>query len=110
MLDGSPWIARVQRTIAFNHKRLNNVVPYQLEVWMTNPVTQAGFRAREEIVDDGNLMSEEHEAVHKVGTHKTGAASDEDAFSLGGRDELDRGKARQSGVRNGVRVWMEDGL
>jgi hypothetical protein len=45
-----------------------------------------------------------------VGSDETGAAGDQDTFALRGRQELDRWEARESGVGDGVVVWMEYGL
>jgi hypothetical protein len=55
-------------------------------------------------------VTKKHESVNKVGAHEASAAGYKDALSLGRRNKLDRGEARQSGVGDGIGVGMIDRL
>ena len=47
-------------TITLDHEWLDNVMSDQLEVGMPDPVADGGLGAGEEIVDDGDLVTQEH--------------------------------------------------
>lgn len=89
-------------TITFNHEWFDNIVSHHLEVGVANPVTDSGLGSSKEVIDDGNLMTEEHKAVNEMGADKSSATGDKDPLALRGRKQLDGGEARKSGVRNGV--------
>ena len=55
-------------------------------------------------------MSKQHEAVDEVGPHKTRTTCDKDTFPHRGRKQFYRRESRQSGIRDGMRVWVEDSL
>lgn len=98
------------RTIALNHERLDDIVADQLKVGMADPVTKTGLGAREEVVEDSDLMAEQHETIDQMRTDKAGPSGDEDTFAVRGGEKLDRGEAGKGGVGDGLRVRVEDGL
>lgn len=55
---------------------------HHLEVRVTNPVTDGGLGSSEKVVDDGDLMAEEHETVNEMGTNKSSTASNKDPLAL----------------------------
>ena len=73
-------------------------------------MTDGRFGASEEVVEDGDLMAEEHKAVDQVRADETGATGDENALALGRREELDGREAGEGGVGDRLAVGMEDGL
>ena len=74
----------------------------KFKVRVTNPVRNGGLGASEEVVEDGYFMAKEHEAIHKVGTHKTSTTSDKDALPLGRGQQLDGWKMCDGGIGNGM--------
>ena len=97
-------------TVALNHERLDDIMSDHLKVGVTDPVTDGGLGAGEEIVDDRDFMTQEHQTVDEMRSDETGAAGNQDALALRWGQELDRWEARESGIRDGMRVWMEDGF
>lgn len=71
-------------TVALCHVRLDDVVPDQFEIGMTDPMTDGRFGTGEEIIEDGDFVSEQHETVDEVRPDETGTACDEDTLSLVG--------------------------
>lgn len=69
---------------------------------MTDPVRDGGLGASEKVVEDGYIMAKEHEAIHKVGTHKTSTTSDEDALPLSRGQQLDGRVMCDGRIGNGV--------
>lgn len=49
-----------QKLLTFNVQGLNDIVIYQFEVLMTNPVLHISFPARKEVVHNCNLMAIHH--------------------------------------------------
>lgn len=98
------------RTIALDHERLNDIVADHLEVGVTDPVGQAGLGTSEEVVDNGDIVAQEHETVDEMGADETSTTGDEDALALGGREKFHGREAGEGGVGDGLRVWVVDGL
>lgn len=99
-----------ERTVTFDHERLDNVMSDHLKVGVSDPVTDGGLGAGEEVVEDGDFVAQEHESVDQVGSDETSSAGDEDALPVGMREEFDGREAGEGGVGDGVVVWVEDGL
>ena len=68
------------------------------------------FGPGEEVVKDGDFVTEDHEAVDEMGADEAGTAGDEDALALGRREEFDGREAGEGGVGDRLAVGMEDGL
>lgn len=49
-----------QKLLTFNVQGLNDIMIYQFEVLMTNPVFHISFPARKEVVHNCNLMAIHH--------------------------------------------------
>lgn len=64
-----------QRLPTFNVQGLNDIMIYQFEVLMTNPVLHISFPARKEVVHNCNLMAIHHQFVSKMRTHKPCSSS-----------------------------------
>jgi len=77
---------------------------------MTDPVTDGGLGTGEEIINDGDFMTQEHQTVDEVRSDKTGAAGNQDTLALGRGQELDRWETRESCIGDRVGVWVEDGF
>ncbi|RUS33145.1 hypothetical protein BC938DRAFT_472897 [Jimgerdemannia flammicorona] len=75
--------------IDFDHERIDDVVPNELEVRVSKPVLYVSLISREEVVEDNDVMSHEHETVDEMGPHKSRAAGDENAFLLAGTKGTD---------------------
>lgn len=60
-----------------------------LKVGVANPVTDGGLGAGEEVVEDGNFVTKEHEPVDEMRSDEASTASDEDALPVGRREKLD---------------------
>ena len=56
--------------------------------------------AGEEVVKDGYFVTEEHEPVDEMGSHKPSTASDQDSFSQRWSEELDWRETRKGGIRD----------
>lgn len=87
-----------RRTITFDHEGFDDIVSDHFKVGVANPVTDGGLGSGEKVVKDGDFMAQEHQSVYQVGTDKTGTTSNEDTFTLGRREEFDRGKTGEGGV------------
>lgn len=81
-----------------------------LEVRVANPVANGGFRTSEEVVEHGDFVAEEHQAVNEMRANETGTTGDEDAFALGWSEKPDGGEAGEGGVGDGLDVGVEDRL
>jgi hypothetical protein len=77
---------------------------------MSDPMTDGSLGTGEEVVEDGNVMAEEHKAIDEVRADETSTASDQDALALGGRKKFDRREASESCVRDRVVFGIIDGL
>lgn len=93
-------------TIALNHEGLNNVVTNHLKVGVTNPVAYGGFRSSEEIVEDGDFMTQEHQTVDEMRANEAGASSNEDALAVGWSKESNGSETSEGRVRDGVGIRM----
>ena len=80
------------------------------KVRVTDPVANSSLGAGEEVVQDGNLVAEEHKTVNQMGADEAGATGDENALALRRREEFDRREAREGCVGDGLGVWVVDGL
>ncbi|PPQ79576.1 hypothetical protein CVT25_003458 [Psilocybe cyanescens] len=85
-------------TIAFNHKRFNNIVSDHFKVGMTNPMADGSLGAGKEVVENCNFMTEKHQSVNKMGANEASTTGDQDAFTLRRSKQFDRGETRKSGV------------
>lgn len=52
----------------------------------SHPMREGALAAAEKVVEDDDVVTEEHEPVYEVRADKAGAAGDEDAFLLGARE------------------------
>lgn len=98
--------------VTFNHEGLNDVVTNHLKVGMANPVADSGFRASEEVVQDGDFMTKEHQTVNEMRANEAGASGNEDALAVGWSKEPNGGETSESRVRDrvGIRVINRLGL
>ena len=101
---------RCSRTIALDHKGFDDIVANQFKVGVADPMRDARFGTGEKVVEHGDLVAEEHEAVDEMGADKACTARDEDAFSVGLGKELDRGETAEGGVGDGLRLGVIDRL
>lgn len=97
-------------TVTFNHEWFDDIVSNYLKVGVADPVADSGLGTSEEVVDDSDLVTQEHEAVDEVGSDKTSATGNQDTLALRWGQEFDGRETREGGVGNSVAVWMEDGL
>ena len=81
---------------------------YHLKVGMTDPVTDGGLGAGEEIIDDGDFVTQEHQAVDEMRSDKTSAAGNQDSLAFRRRQKFDRWETRESRIGDRVGVWVED--
>ena len=77
---------------------------------MAGPVIDSGFGTSEEVIDNRDLMSEEHQPIDQMRANKSSTARDEDALALGWRQKFDGWEAIKRGVRNGVIIGIMDSL
>jgi hypothetical protein len=101
---------RCSRTIALDHEGFDDIVANQFKVGVADPVRDARFGAGEEVVEDGDLVAEEHESVDEMRADKACAARDEDALPAGLRKKLDGGETAEGGVGDGLRLGVIDRL
>jgi len=83
---------------------------YHLKVGMADPVTDGGLGAGEEVIDDSDFMTQEHQTVNEMGSNETSAAGNQDTLALRRRQELDRWETREGCIGDRVGVWVEDGF
>ena len=60
-------------TVTFNHEWFDDIVSNYLKVWVADPVADSGLGTGEEVVDDGNFVTQEHKTVDEVGSDETSA-------------------------------------
>ena len=89
-------------TVALSHVGLHDVMPDHLEIGMANPMADGGFRASKEIIEDRDLVSEEHQTVDEVRPDESRSSSDEDTLSLVGGEQLDGRETAEGRVRDRV--------
>lgn len=46
-------------------------IPYDFEIWMTNPVGDVHLGACEVVVDADNIVTHDHQAVYQMGSDET---------------------------------------
>ena len=97
-------------TVAFNHEWLDDIVSNHLKVGMPDPVTDSSLGTGEEVIEDGNFVTQEHEAIDEVRSNETSAAGNQDTLALRCRQERDGRETRQRGIGDRMGVRMEDGL
>jgi hypothetical protein len=85
-------------TVTLNHEWFKDIVSNQLKVGMIDPVGDARLGTGEKVVEHGDLMTEEHEAVDQMEADEACTTCDEDALMARLGEKLDRGKATESGV------------
>jgi hypothetical protein len=64
-----------QLTINLDKEWLNNVVSNELKVGVTDPVRNGGPRTGEEVIENGNFVTEQHQSVDQVGADETSTTS-----------------------------------
>ena len=97
-------------TVTFNHEWFDDIVSNHLKIGVADPVTDSSLGTSKEVVNDGNLMTQEHETVDEVGSNETSAAGNQDTLALRWRQEFDGRETRESGIGDSTAVWVEDGL
>jgi hypothetical protein len=55
----------------------------QFKIGMANPVTDSCLGTSKKIIENGDLVPEEHEAINKMGANEAGPAGDENTLALG---------------------------
>ena len=97
-------------TVTFNHEWFDDIVSNYLKVWVADPVADSGLGTGEEVVDDGNFVTQEHKTVDEVGSDETSATGNQDTLALRWSQEFDGRETREGGVGDSVAVWVEDRL
>lgn len=82
----------------------------QLKVGVTDPVIDGGFGSREEVVQHGDFVSEEHQTVNEMRSDESCASGNKNAFARCWGKEFDRGETRKSGVRDRLGLGVVDRL
>jgi hypothetical protein len=101
---------RNRRTVALDHERFDDIMTNQLKVGVANPVRDARLGTSEKVVEHGNLMTEEHEAVDEMGADEACAPCDKDALTACLGEKLDGGETAEGGVGDGLRLGVIDRL
>jgi hypothetical protein len=99
-----------KRTVALDHEWFDDIMANQLEVGVADPVRDARLGPGEKVVEHGNLMTKEHEAVDQMGADEACASCDKDALPAGLREKLDRGEPAEGGVGDRLRLRVIDRL
>lgn len=99
-----------KRTVTLDHEWFDDIVSNQFKVGMADPVGDARFRTGEKVVEHGDLMAEEHEAVDQMGSDEACTTCDEDALTIRLGEKLDRGETAEGGVGDGLRLRVVDRL
>jgi hypothetical protein len=93
----TPTVVSNALTVTLGHVRLDDVMPDQFKIGMTDPMADGCLGTGEEIIEDGDFVSEEHETVDEVRSDEASSACDEDALSFVGGEQFNRretGKGR----------------
>lgn len=96
-MHGRGGAGEVVDLVDFDEDGIDDVVAYELEVGVADPVREVGFGAGEEVVERDHVVAHEHEAVDEVGADESCAAGDEDAAFVEGVEAPDCGEG--GGVR-----------
>lgn len=99
---------QVVNLVHFDHERLDNIVSDEFKVGVTDPVRDVGSGSSEEVVEDGDLVSEDHESINQMGSDETSSTSDQDSLSLSVWEEGDRSESGHGGVLDQSRLGVED--
>lgn len=91
-------VDRGQRTVAFNHERLNDIVANELKVGVPNPMADGGLGPGEKVVEDMNLVAQDHEAIDEMGADKASTTRHKDTLPLRRGKQFDGRETRKSGV------------
>jgi hypothetical protein len=102
------YYSRSAHTVALDHEWFNYIVSDHLEVGVSDPMANGGFRPSEEIVEDGDFVAEKHKSVDEMGSDEPSTARDKNALALRWRKQLDGYEAGEGGVGNGVGIGMEN--
>lgn len=94
-------------TVALNHEWLHNVVSDHLKVGMANPVADRSLGAGEKVIDNGDFVAQEHQAVDEVRSDEPGTAGNQDALALGWRQELNGWETREGRVGDRLSIWVK---
>lgn len=97
-------------TVALNHERLDDIVSDQLKIGVADPMVDGGLGAGEKVVDNGDLMTQEHQTVNEVGSDETGTTGNQYTLALKSRQEFNGWETRESRVGDRASVWMKYGL
>lgn len=81
-----------------------------LEVGVADPVANGGLGASEEVVDDCDFMTKDHETIDEMRSNESSASCDKDALALRGGKQLDGRETREGGIRDRVCLWVIDRL
>lgn len=82
----------------------------QLKVGVTDPVIDGGFGSREEVVQHGDFVPEEHQTVNEMRSDESCASGNKDAFARCWREKFDRGETRKGGVGDRLGLGVVDRL
>jgi hypothetical protein len=106
VVRGRGGTSQVVDLVNFDQEGLDNIVSNHFKVGVTDPVGNGGSGTGEEVVQNGNFVTEEHQSVDQVGTDETSTTGDEDSLSLSVWQELDRGELGHGGVGDGVVILV----
>ena len=82
----------------------------QFKVGMADPVGDARLGTGEKVVEYGDLMTEDHEAVDQMRADEACTTCDEDALATRLGEKLDRGETAEGGVGDGLGLRVVDRL
>lgn len=99
-----------KRTVTLDHEWFDDIVSNQLKVGMADPVGDARFGTGEKVVEHGDLVTEEHEAVDQMGADEACTTCDDDALTARLGEKLDRGETAECGVGDGLGLRVVDRL
>jgi hypothetical protein len=99
-----------KRTVTLDHEWFDDIVSNRLKVGMADPVGDARLGTGEKVVEHGDLMTEEHEAVNQMGADKACATCDKDALTARLGEKLDWGETAEGGIGDGLRLRVVDRL
>ena len=71
---------------------------------MADPMGDTRLGTREEVVENGDLVTKEHKTVDEMRTDKASATGDEDAFANRRGEKFDGSETCESCVGDGLRL------
>lgn len=87
-------------TVTFNHVRLDDIVTNEFKVGMTNPMANSGLGTSEKVIENCDIVTEEHETVNEMRANKTCTTGDKDTFTLRRREEFNGRETGKGSVRD----------